>query len=126
LQPEADPQVRTAVVDPAQDGIDETRLGQPPHRRSGRANAGNNKSVRALELVGVPHEPHPGADTRQRLLDADEIAGAVVDDGDRRARQRRRRHSAVPFVDATPTRRGSISHAWRSARPRALKLASAR
>ena len=51
----------------------------------------------ALDLSGRPHPRDPG-----------------------------RTHPSDPFVDATPVRRGSASHATRSARARALNAASAR
>ena len=57
----------------------------------------------------------------QRVADAHEVAGAVVDDGDARPSVTPR----VPFVDATPTRRGSMATAARSDRASALNAASA-
>jgi len=77
------------------------------------------------DVCGVPNDNDRGADTTQRLVDAHEVAGAVVDDGDARPAGDGPGH-VEPFVDATPRRRGSGAVAARSARPRALNAASAR
>ena len=63
----------------------------------------------------------------QRVADAHEVAGAVVDDGDarRRAHELPADVGSAPFVEATPTRRGIERHRRAQRRASALKAASA-
>ena len=73
--------------------------------------------------------PDVGAHGRQRLVNAHEVAGPVVNhrhEGPRWPTARPPTHPSAPLVEATPVRRGSISQATRSARPSALNVASAR
>ena len=84
----------------------QARIGSTRPRRSRRAIAGAAAPTPGTTSASAPRIASPsrttrdlGADGRQRLLDADEVAGAVVDDGDRRGRAR---HPSAPLVDATP------------------------
>ena len=110
----------------------QARIGSARPCRSRRAIAGaaaptpgTTSASAPRERLGVAGDDDVGADRVERLVDADEVAGAVVDDGDARRRALSVTPS-VPFVDATPVRRGSGSQAARSARPSALNAASAR
>ena len=107
----------------------QARSGSVRPRASRRAIAGcggadtrDDDRVGTAEALRVPDLDRVRADRRERLVDTHQVAGAVVDDGDARAG----RHSRTPFVEATPTRRRSISQAMRSERPSALNAASAR
>ena len=123
----------------AEADAEERPVGAPATR--GSARRGRARSRRAIAGAAAPtpgHDERVGAaraprrrgrratsapDGRQRLLDADEVAGAVVDDGDARSRPVIR---ASPWSRRRPSRRGSGSQATRSARPSALNAASAR
>ena len=84
-------------------------LAKPLHRRGGRADAGQHGEIGALDVVG-----EESAQARERERDRADVAGAVLANRDV--------HSA-PFVDGTPSL--STRTAARSARPTALKAASA-
>ena len=127
LEAEADAEERAIRRDPGADRLDEAAVAQPVHRGSGRADArhdaaGPGRRCRSPVTARWTRAPA----VVERLLDRDEVAGAVVDDGDARSAGGHIRHPSDPFVDATPVRRGSGSHATRSARPSALNAASAR
>ena len=124
LEAEADAQERAIGVDPGPDRLEEAALAKPVHRRSGRADARDHQEVRVVDVVAGRRAADAGSGGRERLLDRHQVAGAVVHDDD--ARRIRARHPSDPFVEATPVRRGSGSHAIRSARPSALNAASAR
>ncbi len=125
LEPEADPEERAAGGQPAPDRRREAPAVEARHRRFRRPDARHDQRIRPAKGLGIPSDRDVGADGRQRLVDAHEIAGAVIDHRDPWP-SRRDRHPRVPFVDATPSRRGSGSQAIRRARPSALNAASAR
>ena len=100
LHPEADPEEGAVGGDPVPDRVDEAAPREAGHRRRGRADAGDDEAVGPGQVRRAPHHDHVGARDTERLVDADEVAGAVVDDGDLR-------HPRLPFVEATPARRGS-------------------
>ena len=127
LEAQADPQVRAAERDPAQERVHEPGPREPPHRRPRRADPRDDDRLGALEVAGARRDPHVRADERQRLLDADEVPGAVVHDRDAEPATRSRPGSpGGPLVEAEPVRRGSGSQAARRARASALNAASAR
>ncbi len=111
LQPEADPEERPVLREPAPDRRDEPVALQARHRGGRRPDPRDDERVRATDGLRVAHDRDVRADGREGLLDADEVAGAVVDDGDERAHA----HPRAPFVEATPSRRGSGSQAVRMA-----------
>ena len=78
------------------------------------ADAGDHGKRRLGDVGRVDGHDRIGARARERRADAAQIAGAVVGEHDLHAR---------PFVDCTPPAAGA--HASRSARPSALKPASA-
>ena len=81
------------------------------------------------ELVGRVSEAGGLGVIGASFLDAHEVAGPVIDDPDpQRTTGARsdRVHPRLPFVEATPVRRGSTVVASLSARPSALNAASAR
>jgi hypothetical protein len=87
------------------------------HSRAGGAYAGEDDGVDPTEVGRTLCDPWFSAYDFECPLDRDEVARSVVDDGESRHR--------VPFVDGTPTRRGSRATALRRAMPRALNAASA-
>ena len=103
---------------------------QAGHRRCGRADAGHDEQVGAGEAVRTGGDPR----RRRRPPRAPGRCSRGCRPRSRRPRPAPERpgrrpagaHPSVPFVDATPTRRGSTAVAWRSARPSALNAASAR
>ena len=125
LEPEADAEERPVGGEPRADRVGQAVPVEPRHRRFGRADARDDRAhPRRAGASPSRATVDLGADGRERLVDADEVAGAVVDDRD--AWPRRRASSEGPLVEATPSRRGSGSQATRSARPSALNAASAR
>ena len=126
LQPEADAEERPVGGDPGADRLDEAapRAAGPspaPRRRRPGTTSASAPSRSPARSRRRTRRPTRG----QRLLDADEVAGAVVDDRDPRA-------LGAAVIRASPSsrrrrvRRGSGSQATRSARPSALNAASAR
>ncbi len=130
LEAEADAEVRTAVGDPAQQRVHEPGASKPAHRRAGGTDAGDDHGVHAFEVLRLHDDAYGRTDAGECLLDAHQVARAIVDDGDPHGTGRRSGnlvdHARLPFVDATPTRRGSGSDAARNARASALNAASAR
>ncbi len=118
LHAQADAQEGAVGGDPAPDRLHEPAPPQPFHRGPGRTDTGHDEGVGAHHVRLRPRQHDLGAGRAQGFVDAHEVAGAVVDDGDPG-------HPRLPFVDATPARRGSGAIATRSARPRALNAASA-
>ena len=100
------------------------------YERLGKLDAAEKVYVRGLKIRGAAGDPNIRPDDSKGLLDADQVAGSVVDDRDDRtprpARTGRLGHPRAPFVDGTPVRRGSSSQAPRIARPSALNAASQR
>ena len=101
-----------SAPDPCADRLDES-LGArggpspapPPRRRARRAGR------RRPGPAGLGGDVDLRADGRERLADAHQVARAVVDDRDADRIGRRRpadAHPRLPFVEATPVRRGSI------------------
>src|SRR5438477_586597 len=84
------------------------------HPSAERADAGQNDAARAEDLrrIAADHRGHSRAS--DRLLDAAQVAHAVIDDRDHR----------IPLVESTPRTRGSIDAAWDSARASPLNDAS--
>ena len=83
-----------------------------------RADAGQHDAVGCGDDLGVVGDDDVGdAGVLEALLDAAQVAHAVVDDGDARAHR-------LPFVEGTPATRGSIATASLSARATALNAAS--
>ena len=109
LQAEADAEERPVGRDPVAGSGRRDRAGRggpwPDRRPRRRARPARRCPSRS---VAIPGDGDVGADRRQRLLDAHEVAGAVVDDGDPRCgrgghgRGCHARHPSAPFVDATP------------------------
>ena len=130
LEAEADPEERAVVGDPAPDRVDEPGPLQTLHCGRRRADAGHDERVGVPEVVGTRRADDVRPDGHKRLLDADEVARAVVDD--REPRQAPGAGRVAPLIRASPSsrplprRRGSGSQAARSARPSALNAASAR
>ena len=108
LQPEAHAEERLVRRDPADDRVDEAGVAEAVHRGRGRPDARDDDRVGAIDRVRVAGDDDLGTGGGQPLLDADEVAGAVVDDRDPGTRVV---HPSEPFVEATPSRRGSGSHA---------------
>src|SRR2546428_169361 len=75
--------------------------------------AGGDGGV-AGQILGRRGDGGRGVESCQGILNAAKVAGAVVDQGDH------------VVLAVWPRRAGSTAHAWRSARARALKVASAR
>ncbi len=119
LEAEADPEEWPPGGDPGPDRLDQAAPAEAVHRRPGRADAGHDQGVGAAQRFGVADHDRLGPDHLEGPADADQVARAVVGDGDPD-------HWRVPLSDAMPVRRGSISQASRSARPSALNAASAR
>src|SRR3954447_9080445 len=124
LQAETDTEEWLVTAGPGANRSREPGCIEPCHRRSRRADSRDDKAVRVRQGVRVGSNDDVGTDRRERLVDRDEVARAVIDDGDPGSRGPH--HPSEPLVDATPSRRGSISQATRSARPSALNAASAR
>ena len=99
---------------------------QPVHRRRRRPDARDDEQVGARRARRPTRRDRDvGADRRERLLDADEVARAVVDDGDAGGRGR----SVIRASPWSTRRRPGAGRARtrRAARaPRALNAASAR
>jgi hypothetical protein len=75
------------------------RLHAPPER----AHAGQHHRVGRGDLeAGIGGEAGVGADPLERLLGRAQVADAVVEHGDQRARDARRRSHSTPLVDGTP------------------------
>ena len=128
LEAQTDPQERLACRHPGTDRVHEAVALQARHRRGRGAHARHDERVRAAQRLAVAGDRDLRADARERLIDADQVPGAMVDDGDANLSvdPRWRRHPSEPLVDATPSRRGSDSQARRRARATALNAASAR
>jgi hypothetical protein len=126
LEPEADAEERPVARDPVTDRVDEAVVPEAGHRGRGGPDARNDDRVGVAHGVPVASHGDRRANRGQRLLDAHEVARPVVDDRDPRSANWPVAHPSDPFVEATPSRRGSGSHAVRNARARALKAASAR
>ena len=82
LEPEADPEEGPAGGKPGGDRLGEAMAVEASHRRFRRADAGHDERIGAAECLAVAADRDIGTDGRERLVDADEVAGAVVDDGD--------------------------------------------
>ena len=128
LQAEADADVPGAAPDTLEDGSHEALAVQAVHGRPAGAHAGDEDGIRVLQVRGRRGDGHSGAQQLQRVADAHQVAGAVVDHGDphRIGHAGPEAFGRLPFVEATPARRGSGDTAMRNARARALKAASAR
>ena len=114
--------------DPVADRLDEARGSQPVHRRRGGAHAGHDEQVGAVEVLGSRRR---GARARRRRRSAcsmrDEVARAVVDDGDRGPVAARRSSPERALGRRDAARAGDPARTpSRSARPSALNAASAR
>ena len=108
LEPEADPEVRPPGPDPVADRGREPASPQAVHRGARRPDARDDEEVRAANRLRVARDDDRGTDGDQRLVDAHEVAGAVVDDRDERAGRRRLTSSPswTPLPgDAGPGRR---------------------
>ena len=127
LEPEADAEERAVGGDPGADRVDEAgrpaagpSRAPPPRRRARRGGRRRRSSS------GVGRATDACAGGEQRLLDRDEVAGAVVDDRDVG------RPRGAPLTPASPssTRRRSAAGRARTRRaaraPSALNAASAR
>jgi hypothetical protein len=109
LQPEADPEVRQAFAKPVADRGDQILPHQAVHRGTGGADAGHDERVHPVpdECRASVDQDDLGPDPGQGLLDAHEVARAVVDNtepGSTAARDSAAGHRAhvEPFVDARP------------------------
>src|SRR5205807_8306697 len=115
LHPETDPEKRPPGGDIGPDPVREPRGAQARHRRPERAGPGDDERVRLVERPRRIDDADLEALPLQPLLDAAEVAGAVIDHCD---------HARVPLVEGTPCTRGSIRVARSSASAVALKAAS--
>ena len=122
LEAEADAQTGTAVSDPFAEWLRETAFAKVDHSRSSRADTRDDDRVHAHHSRRIFGHGHVGPDRGQGLGDADHVRGAVVENRD----LDRAAHPSAPLVEAGPCRRGSTVTAADSARPSALKAASAR
>src|SRR5437588_10512452 len=115
LHPKTDPEERPPGGDIGPDAVREPRGAEARHRRPKRAVAGDDERVRLVEdprRIGDANvEPLP----LQPLLDAAEVAGAVIDHRD---------PARVPLVEGLPCTRGASRVARSSASAVALKAAS--
>ena len=120
LEAQADPEQGPVIGDPRPDGRLEATAPQAGHGGTGGADAGDHERVGTFQGRGPAGHHDVGSRGGERLLDAHEVAGPVVDDRDPR-------HPRLPFVEGTaPARRGSSATAARRARASALNAASAR
>ena len=115
LHPHADAEQGNVEVDqrPPQTGCVD-----PVHHCLRRSDARQHDRVGSEQVGGFRGHDDVCACARQALTDRNQVAGPVIDDGDRRSH-------VDPLVDATPIRRSSAATAERSARASALKAASA-
>src|ERR1700694_290713 len=114
LHPQADPKEWDAVANGRNDRLVEAALSQAGHGRCRRTNPWKDDGLRVGQILGSRGDRAGGVETRQGILDAAQVAATVVDERDH-------------FVLGIRARSaGSTAHAWRSARARALKVASAR
>ena len=115
--PEAEAEHRHAGVDALVQQLVEPERADRLHRLAERAHAREDDQRGVADAVVVGRPVGRRADVLERLLDAAEVAHAVVDDRDARHRS--------PLVDGiAPPASGSIATAWRSARANALNAAS--
>src|ERR1700674_2239794 len=115
LVPEAHAQQRLALAGDVHDAPAEAVLRELFQGRRESPDSWQHDSFRLLELFRIRRELGLGSHVRERPLDRADIAHAIVDDRDQ---------PKSPFEDGTPAASpGDI--ASRSARPRALNVASA-
>src|ERR1700686_1521484 len=114
LHPQADPKEWDAVANGGNDGLVEAALPQAGHCRPRRANPGKDDGPRVRQILGGRGDRAGRVEARQGILDTAQVAAPVVDERD---------HFVLGL---RPRSAGSTVHAWRSARARALKVASAR
>src|ERR1700674_1186688 len=114
LHPQADPKERDPVANGRNDGLVEAPLPQAGHCRCRGANPRKDDGLRVGQILGGRGNGARGAEARQGILHPAQVAAAVVDERD---------HFVLGIRSPSA---GSTAHAWRSARARALKVASAR
>lgn len=115
LESQTNPKKRLSRPDGVEDGSVQTRFPEIPHAVSEGPDARKDDGIRQGHLFRTRHNPSIFTDRPKSVLDAPEIAHSVIDDDDF--------HSA-PFVDGTPSRRGSGETASRRALPNPLKTDS--
>ena len=125
LQPQADTQKRPLPVHHVPDHIHQPEALKVIHAGVERAHSGQHHPTRLGDTARVTgdlrHEAHPF----QPLLDAPQIAHAVVDDRDHLgSSESRTRPYRLPFVESTPSIRSSSPVARSMARANPLKHAS--
>ena len=135
LETEADAQVPGAARDRGPNRIVQPVAVEAAHRRTAGPDPGHDQARHLQEPRVSPSIDHDGAcpDRPERLDDASQVAGPVVDHGDLGPwrdppgglRSTLAGHPRRPLVEGTPARRGSSSTAARRATARALKAASA-
>src|SRR5450759_426472 len=122
LEAQADAEARPAGSDPVTKRLEQAVFAQVIHCRPGGPNTGHDDRVHVGESRRFGGHDNVGPNRCQGLADADHVRGAVIEDRD----LDRATHPSVPLVEAGPWRRGSTVTAAHSARPSALKAASAR
>src|SRR5260370_23106353 len=114
LHAQADPKEWDPRTDRRDDGLVEAALSESSNCRRRGTHPGKDDGACLGQILGGGGDPAGGVEPRQRILHTAQVAGTVVDERDH-------------FVLAIrPRSAGSTTHAWRSARARALKVASAR
>ena len=122
-KPEADAEARSAGANPVAQRLEQAALAQVDHGRRGGADTRNDDRVDAGQSRRFVGHDDLGPDRRQGPGDADHVRRAVVQDGDP---DRRRLIRATPSWRRDPDVADRRRTAARSARPSALKAASAR
>src|SRR6266446_3789870 len=115
LVAEAHSQDGLAVAGQLDDPAAQSGLRELCEGRRERADARQHDAIGGVEIVCLCGQLDLGADVDQGALDGVNVAHAVVDDGDQPSK---------PFDDGIPGA-PPAAIAWRSARPRALKVDSA-
>ena len=126
LHTDADPEHGSSARQASLDELIRTGFAQRIHDGAEGADARNDQTVRSRDQIAVIGQAGVSPRQGQRLDRRVNIAGSVVQNGDRRPRGRcRRRGHSAPFVLGIPRTRGSSALAWRKARAKALYSASA-
>ena len=123
LEPQADPQKRRAAANRGDNGLALAALAQVAHRVAEAAHAGQHERRGSRDRGGVVAHERRAAGLDEPALHRAQVALVIVNDHDRGRAVGRARHSE-PFVDGTPSTRGSGSTAARRARAAALNVAS--
>ena len=82
LVADADAEERPARLDELARGLQQFLLSQGMDAIVKRAHAGQHDRARVVHPFGPLHDAHVRADLEQRLVDAAQVAGAVIEEGD--------------------------------------------